>query len=113
MQGHFPHDTATKIAVENKASAASESERIDPLKIPLGYEYSNFKNWRDRFPMLKSVIERSQKKEDPQQQQQTNLQVQEEQGGGIISYLDSMYQLPAEWAGLVLMNLTWHTLPRL
>ena len=98
----FPHDTTTKLATENKASAASESERIDPLKIPLGYEYSNFKNWRDRFPMFKSVYERSQKKEDPQQDQgqQTNLQVQEEQSGGIISYLDSMYQLPAEWAGL-------------
>ena len=95
----FPHDTTSKLT-ENKSSAASESERIDPLKIPIGYEYSNFKNWRDRFPMFKSVYEKSQKKEEPQQPEQTNLQVQEEQGGGIISYLDSMYQLPAEWAGL-------------
>lgn len=63
----FPHDTAAARG-GNASAAASESERIDPFKMPLGYEYSNFKNWEERFPAFKAVRDRARKQEQPTEQ---------------------------------------------
>ena len=92
----FPHDTVSRI--DNATAAASESEKIDPLKIPLGYEYGNFKNWEERFPAFKAIKNRARKKEEPQQEQ-GQIESQQE-SKGITSYLDSMYAIPAEWSGV-------------
>jgi Erv1 / Alr family len=97
----FPHDTVQPRP--DAASAASESEKIDPLKIPLGYEYGNFKNWEERFPAFKSIRDRARKKEEPQTQQTTGAGAgveSQEEARGITSYLDSMYAMPAEWSGV-------------